>query len=398
MTCLNIDTKIPIQGMLFSLVYLYQPFSVLFLFHLSILLQRNISSSTIKIYFLLLAISLGLINSTKIPESDLINYYDYFLNAGNYSLVNYLILYGKEPLYYIYNYLFYHISGGNTQTFMVFTTIIGYWFFFQAIYKYLKALNAKQDVIIFSIVIAAFFPQLFSLSAHLIRQFLAASIVFYAIVQKLFYKKTALPLLLIAAFTHSTAWLFLPLVYLKPLQRKLGLINITIIIVFVGLLGSFLQIISNKIVSILGSNFITYVFIRLTQQTYVELDSLPLLSFFLLGALLIIAFYFQYKEHKTNFYHPAIKHFLNIFICFFIVLLTFINHSELLVRFFFYTYFFLPFILPLVLNQQNIYYYSTRLFIMLTMVAFFFYKLEHGIWEYAPIINIATFNIYKLYI
>lgn len=129
---------------------------------------------------------------------------------------------GKEPVFFIFTYLMYYLTNGNVAIYLIISTVLAYTFFFTAIYKFFMIYTNNNSIIVFAILLAAFFPQLFSLSAHLNRQFIAASILLYALVMKLFYNKNIWLFQLIAILTHSTTLLFVPLLYFKPLQKKLA--------------------------------------------------------------------------------------------------------------------------------------------------------------------------------
>ena len=60
------------------LLFPFLPFISLLLFAIAIAAQSRISKFTFYLLFILLSIYLSLINVTKVPESDLINYYEYF--------------------------------------------------------------------------------------------------------------------------------------------------------------------------------------------------------------------------------------------------------------------------------------------------------------------------------
>ena len=339
-----------------------------------------------QIYFLLLAVYLGLINITKIPESDLINYYERFLMVKEYDFFSYILIMGKEPFFSIYNYLLYYLTNGNAQILILLSTAISYWFVLNAIFIYYKVLKANDSILMFAIVITVFFPQLFSLSAHLIRQFMAASILLYAYVQKFVLQKKVWYYLLTAAFIHSTALLFIPLIYFKPLRIIFKLHTILIIALILVVVSFGLPFISSVILHLFGRNIITYVFSRVTNADH-PLEPLSLLSFLVLGISVFIVLVLQYsstgKKLTNNF--PGLVQLSNIFLFYAFFILANIKTPEISVRFFFYTYFFFPLLVPLfftfIKNNTQI----LRASFSFIMILFFIYRLEYGTWQYATL-------------
>ena len=57
------------------------PFVSVILFSWFILLREKINDRTFYVFFILLATFLGLVNGTKIPESDLVGYFEFFSNV-----------------------------------------------------------------------------------------------------------------------------------------------------------------------------------------------------------------------------------------------------------------------------------------------------------------------------
>lgn len=180
------DSKAFIPITLSMAIFPLLPFFSILLFALVIALENKVNSKTFKIFIFLISTFLGLINSTKIPESDLLSYINLFKDIPNYSFFEYIFLKGKEPIYFSLNYLLYYLTNGNTNIYLILSTIISYSFFLLALFKFHKHINSSNSLIVFSILTAAFLPQLFSLSAHLNRQFLATSIFLYALILQLF--------------------------------------------------------------------------------------------------------------------------------------------------------------------------------------------------------------------
>ena len=333
---INYNTYISAVVIILSLLlYPLLPFWSIILLSAIFAVNSQYKERIFILYLFLLSLYLGLINATKIPESDLIGYIDIFEDVEYYSFRTYIFLAGKEPVFFLYNYIIYYLIGGNTSSYIIITTVIAYMFFFCAINKFLR-LYSKNSIIIFSIIIAAFFPQLFSLSAHLIRQFLAASILLYAIVLKLFYNKKVWFFLVMAVLIHSTTLLFIPLMYLKPLKNKLSVKNGTFILLLIVGVGLFLPTVSEIIVNSVGNNIFTYAFTRVNRAN-IELEELSVLSFVVLAIIFFILILIQYHKsgEKIRILTPGIIHLANIFLIYAIFIIANLNNTEISLRFFF---------------------------------------------------------------
>lgn len=394
---INYNTYISAVVIILSLLlYPLLPFWSIILLSAIFAVNSQYKERIFILYLFLLSLYLGLINATKIPESDLIGYIDIFEDVEYYSFRTYIFLAGKEPVFFLYNYIIYYLIGGNTSSYIIITTVIAYMFFFCAINKFLR-LYSKNSIIIFSIIIAAFFPQLFSLSAHLIRQFLAASILLYAIVLKLFYNKKVWFFLLMAVLIHSTTLLFIPLMYLKPLKNKLSVKNGTFILLLIVGVGLFLPTVSEIIVNSVGNNIFTYAFTRVNRAN-IELEELSVLSFVVLAIIFFILILIQYHKsgEKIRILTPGIIHLANIFLIYAIFIIANLNNTEISLRFFFFTYFFFPLLVPLsfLMVKNNLIFIKGL--ISIAFIIFFIYKLKYGAWEYASLNKLLFSNIFLL--
>ena len=82
------------------LLFPFLPFISVLLFTATVASLPRVSKSTFYLLFTLLSIYLGLINVTKVPESDLINYYEYFFLVEDFPFLTYILLVGKEPVFF----------------------------------------------------------------------------------------------------------------------------------------------------------------------------------------------------------------------------------------------------------------------------------------------------------
>lgn len=379
------------------LLFFISPFFTVVLtsiFVVSVIKERE---AFFKAFFFILALYLGFINATKVPESDLINYHNYFYDVKKYNFIEYTFLLGKEPVFFAINYILYYLLKGNVILYMVIITFVPYYIFFRAINLYFKRIRSSSHVILTAVFLVAFFPQLFSLSAHLIRQFFASAFLFYAIIQKNFYNKNKWLYIIIAVTVHSTTLFFVPLLFLKVIKKKLlykELFSILFIVAIIALIFPFL---TDFIIRILGNNALTYAFVRIDSSEIKELTALPLLSYLLIFVLMTIVFKKQYLTKnisisKKNESH----HFYNIFMILTFFVLINLNNSEISVRYFFFIYFFFPFLFPLIFNNGGNENASARTVLSLAFMFYFFYNLHSGPWQYASVSKLIFGNFFSI--
>jgi len=354
----------------------------------------SITKKQYYILFCLLALYLGLINSTKLVQNDLINYVSYFKEVPQHHFLRYIFVTRKEPIFFIYNYLCYYLTGGSIKLYLIITTFISYIFLFVAIYKYYNTIRNKPEIIIFAILIIAFFPQLFSLSAQVIRQFMAASIMVYAMVLKLINNKKVGIYILLAIFIHSTTLFFVPLIYFNALKKRISPKLIIIVLLAALTFFSVLPLIINKVIDLLGSNFITYALIRVKEGSTFYLKPLSLVVWLTLFFLMGISICHQFNS-KNFIYKTGQIHFLNIFLLLGIFILANYRVLEISKRFFFFVYFFFPFIFPLFFLSLKMEIKMLRFLLIIGFLFFFVYRLEFGTWHYAPLLKLLFGNVFS---
>jgi hypothetical protein len=374
------------------LLFLINPFfSVLFLiFYLGCITQKN--KYDYILLFVFLSIFLGLINTTKIPESDLLNYQDLFAQAGTSSLNNYLISFGKEPAFSLFTYFCYYIFSRDFKLYVLCFSFISYFFLFQSIYLFYKKFNQSYNII-FAVLLIAFFSEQFGLSAHLVRQFLAGSLMMYYLINKAIYHNNKWLLLIFTIFIHSSALFFVPLIFLPFFKNKIkgkALIFLSIFLIIISIAFSILN--SYLLKATQNLLFINYIFTRTSAKiSDVSSGQLNMLTFILIAFLILVTLYIIY--FKKAEYSKTISYFYNIFLGLSIFILCTIDQPLLSLRFFFYVYFFMPFILPFAIPR----FYSLRSFLILILLIRFGLKLETGIFKYDDILTLITNNFFSYF-
>jgi hypothetical protein len=237
---------------------------------------------------------------------------------------------------------------------------------------------------LFLILLITFSFNIFNLSAHLVRQFIAMSVFVFAV--SLQSRKKLISLSFIAFFFHSSMVLFIPLIYLKPLHKKLTL-NTTLLLLF----GTgFMLIVGNYVLIILSNiPFLDYVINRSINDSdsFTTNESIGLNGFLFLFFTMFFNILCQlyYRKKEENFLFFNIISFIVVFI---IVAGTFNN--LLAYRYLFYLYLFLPYLLfKLLLIFKNYQILSIfKFLIIVSLVFMFFFKIKNGVWDFGPMQNI----------
>ena len=342
--------------------------------------QRNDSNIFI-LLSVLISLYFGLINTTKIPKSDLEIYQETFYSAGEYSFWEYIFLMGKEPAFMVLNYLLYKLTNGSFFFYMLIFTFLSYELIILGVYKYLSKLQKDSLTILFGIVFATFFYQQFQSSAHLMRQFLAGSVLAFYLVYKFIYNKDLWYMLVLSVFIHSSALFFIPLVYInglsKPISAKL-FVTFGISILLISVLMAF--ILQAMVSLTAGIPFVNYIFFRLGNSNFGDASatSLGIIPIAVLCLLVGLTLYNVYlRKNNTT---PGNFHFLNIFLCLALFLFATLHIPLLSQRFFFFVYFFLPFIITLM--PTNLYTQRIKISAIFFLILLFFFELNSSVWTY----------------
>lgn len=366
-------------------IFLISPFlgAVLALFSL---IFNHQSKNKSLISFFYLSLFLGIINTFKVPISDLENYFSMYTYGHDLGFLLYVVSFGKEPFFMVFNYIIYEFTFGSFNYYLIIFTIFCYMLIFQSIWIVHNKIKLSGYTLMMAICVACFFPNIFLLSAHLMRQFMAASFILFLLVNFIFNKKRGYILFIISVLTHTTSLIF-SFLYLSFLKQRVSNMKIminTIILLFLGLvIFAFSSTFLDLFVDI---PVLSYVFYRL-NGTVVEWETeyISILSF-LLQFFVLLIFYKVKNLAKFQKYNLIQILFITSLFLFFFVALNY-NNTEIALRFSFYLYFlfpvaiyFLPFLLFKNTNIKN----EKLLAFILSIIfpVWFFYKLNFGSWIY----------------
>jgi hypothetical protein len=333
---------------------------------------------------LLGALYLGLVNVTKMPESDLATYLKAFDDAQQLDFTTFLIVNVREPLYYVSLYGLANLPGVDGRVYLFLSSLLPYLVFGTAVLRICAALRLDGRSQVSLLVFLLFFPQLFSLSAHLLRQMLAASLLMLFLADQAVTGRRRWGLGLLGVFMHYSAMPFLVLSLFQPLKQCSRVVN---------LLFQVLTLVAVYVLAVQAAPLffdvpvLGFVFQRLVTGEGAMLDplTLPVLGTAVLY-LAISLFSLTRTAGRTLGAQDWAVMLCTVTVC--VVVLIFSLQptlSEIAVRYYFYLYFLMGLVFPFVMVRVP----RSRLLVhalALLCVPLFFFKLASGEWTFAPII------------
>jgi len=223
------DKETLVALVFFSLVFFFNPLVGILTSTLFILKHKGQSEKMQYGLYAFIAIYFGLINTTKVPESDLLVYKGYFDQASLLSLEEFMALFNQELFFYFFTFMLNKIFFGNFKLYLIFTTFISYFLVFISIHKFWKIEN--KSIILFSVFIFACYSSFFFATGHLIRQILAESIFLYFFIERIVNNKNRWFLIPLAAFIHSSSLILFLICFIPKLKEKISLKKITVLII-----------------------------------------------------------------------------------------------------------------------------------------------------------------------
>jgi hypothetical protein len=348
-------------------------------------------------FFVCLALWLGCINATKTPESDLERYIELFQNVPERSFTDTVLRMwetpGKDIVYSFIVYIGYYICLGKASLFFCLLTVVIYMLQFVATYRLFTKLNAGKGAIICGVMTLAFFTQYFNLTAHMVRQVLATSIMIYALTLKTVDGKHRWWLLITAVLTHVSVAFLVVLSIVPCLYKKLSFSQFVLIqLVFIGVIF-YIQQSEFPTPSDAKSNIIELYHLTvgrlLVKNNVEEGDVSYAVMMIILLPLAIVGIKKLFFDRNTqNAIRPVI-HILFLLILF--VITAFPMNSRIQQRFFYYTYSFIPLLLPLAIEKEkkiaNAYYLCISSF----FVVRFLFLYDNMVWIYAPVKEVLLY-------
>lgn len=340
------------------IIFIINPLISLTLLYFYILLRAHQhlveSRLLLRIYYLLFSIFLGLLNSTKTPENDLVWYYEGYLDAGHQSFLYYITNFGINAKGYeiglpILNYFIYYLIGKNTSLYIIIFTVFYYTTISLSVHRLGERYSISPAKIATAIFIIFIAPNIFSLSAVILRQNLAAAIIAYLFIEKIVFNKNRFGLMAFCVLTHTSSLFFIALLFLPGIRQPLSLKNLPIFAALGLLILNYQQLAALLLALTPGDNALTYVLARASSGTTYELPPLQAkhLAFnSLIICILLLSIYFLKRSLRRE---PGLTGFSNYIVLAWLFIISNIHYVELSVRFNFYLMTFIPHISLIIL-------------------------------------------------
>lgn len=385
----NTTSQHSIEYIVSFIVFLIMPIIGILM---SLLLIINSKANKSKYYYFafLIALYLSGINGTKIFASDQIGYAEMYNLVPKYSIFE-ALLYLKpsydldsysDPAFKLYCYIAYYITFGNEYLYFSFTSFIIYSVLFASLIKFFTRFRNDSATIVCSIIVAAFFFQLFNQTAHAIRQILAGSIIIYAISSKAVNGKNHWFFLLIPVLIHisSLFFLFLSLLpYKLYFNKRFFLLFVLFIIICTFSMAN----LSTSLLGIFNGAQVSYV---TEEKNDWEGLSVSIIILFILPMLIILLINFYKRDlEKGQRFFLSISFYLLAFI------LSCYKNTIIQIRFMYYLYEIIPFVLPIAFRVKSPYHkiYCSSLSIL--VVIYFYFSFSTCIWKYADVIELLFY-------
>lgn len=374
-------------------VFLIQPFfSVLLCILLAFFIKEK-SAMHLYVLAILVAAYFGLVNLTKLPESDLEVYIQSFRDAKDLELGTFLLLYSREPLYYTAVYYLGNIPQVDHRHFIFLSTFIAYLIYAVSVIRVSLKSQLSHPLILGVVLCLLFFPQLFNLSAHLMRQFLASSIIMLFLASIYTSGQKRWPLAVSAFFIHYSTILIILSLQVRDFPRlSSSLVFLTYIVLLptalVGLVAVSLYLTEFPIIGIIFSRLSNPGDSGATHEAFGLLHLV-----FALAVLIVALFNISGKQALRRGTAEWTINLMSLIVASTVLLTSFRDDLTLItLRFFFFLYFLIGIIIPCSLKKlgnttilQSITYPLVAMVIML-----FLHNTQAGAWSYASMLELIA--------
>lgn len=321
---------------------------------IAIVIVNKNSNPYLHLIYILIALFLAFLNTTKIPESDQLNYIAIFDIVPDFSINDYILFSGvgvKEPIYALYSWIGYYICFGDEKIFFLLTTLIIYLLIFHSIHIVYKSMEIDNIGILAAVITIAFFTQFFTLTIHILRQMLAGSIIIFAFAEKTINKKNNWILIICAVLIHISS-IFLALLYFIPnIYHRMNLKRLLYIMILGILFFSLIISISDLVGGLIGINPLSYGLERVSNQN--DSDGVSISIYLIMSILFPLLLVCVVLLNRNNYNLKPIYPFIYSFIFIALFVLISFNSPLLQYRFFYYSYFYIPILLPLLFSNGN---------------------------------------------
>ena len=346
---------------IFFLLFLFNPLAGI---GVSLFFALKTEETRDVIFFsFLVVLLLTAINLTKEFANDQLRYAQTFMDIPQYGLKSLLFSNEKpEYAYVLLNYIIYYLSGGSVKIFFAVVTIIIYGFLFKAVLKWGNYSETPVYMVVAGIMCVAFFTQFFTLSLHLIRQMIAVSVFFNYIILRLENNKFCWFFFVLAPLFHNSILLIEIITIIPFAYGEINVFRLSLLLGVVLLFSLGIPFLVSNVINEVGAE--GYVIGRAAELEGAKdsSGSFSIFTLLLVMVPLIICSALKIIRDKEFSMVPT----LCIMWCLIVLGLSYAPLAQY--RFFFMSYFFIPFILPQLFEKKTV----MSKWYCLAMVCFFF--------------------------
>lgn len=385
----------------FSLFLFLPPFIGLPLVLFLVWKKKSLNFSDYLLLMICIAIYLGAINATKVPNGDQINYYVAYTNVPVIGFLKSLIyIYGTD--YYVdsgkvnisgefmngvYNYFGYYLTFGYYPLFAALYTFVEYLMIYLGLYKVFRQTQMPKYPIVCGVLTLSFFYLFFQYTLQIQKQFFAQAIMMYVLGSYAEKGKMTVKLWLItlcSILTHASTGLFLPFLLLKPLRGRLNkkwMAFIALMLFAFILYGPRMA----ENVAAEDSGIAGYSMKRFAEsEGQADLASSLVMSQVLVIAVPMFLIVFRQLWLKRHIFIDNAQAFiLNITLLLLLSVASMYSKPLAQIRYFMMLLAFMPFVYPFIssnVSKRNLW----LKIISLVMVVWFYSKFSFIVWSYAP--------------
>lgn len=317
----------------------------------------KVKTSVLFFYLFLIALVPGLINYTRVPESDLEQYYYEFDTLYKYGVKGLASISILDPVFYYTTILIAKLSGGFKPIFVLFWSTTTYFLLFIAQYKFTRIFKPWHKYQFIALVFFTVFIGVdFSITGHLVRQCTCVSMLMLGIVALCRRKKYYLTYFIIASLLHFSGFIFFILLPFLNINRRY-IIPVLLVLGVICFIAGQTNLLTLFAGTMPNSDSAAAAALLGRAEAYLEKDdgsnSLRLVLEMVLYLILSVNYYFVYaKSHKDNKHAQPQKFFLLV-ILFGLFLVLIRNNSLLFLRFFFYSAFLSTFVIYMLFRAKR---------------------------------------------
>jgi hypothetical protein len=179
------------------------------------------------LFIFITCLSLGLINYTKFPESDLASYLVTFERLSYYPVYEFYLVRPLDPLFYFVSSILYRLVDGHLPAFSLFWTSAIYYIAAISLLNFGRIIKLNRSWTLAAVFLLIVINYNFPLSAHLVRQYMAMSFLIYAFTCSLEGRYSSYLFFLLASLSHFSVIIFLPVIYFS-MKKKVGGVELSL--------------------------------------------------------------------------------------------------------------------------------------------------------------------------